>query len=130
MPMLFRPTKIRNNALIVHQNIIFICFRNESIQWWWYTCGLYDRENPSIWGSSQLIERGANADWQHWVENCQLPFLETQRDQIHFFLLIVVTTLVEGILVAELRLIVLVIKWPGRGSPFLKCVVSIWELPK
>ena len=56
--MLFRPTKIRNNALIVHQNIIFICFCNESIQWWWYTCGLYDRENPSIWGSSQLIERG------------------------------------------------------------------------
>ena len=51
---------------------------------------------------SWLRERGTNADWQHWVENCQLPFLETQRDQIHFSLLIVVTTLVEGILVAEL----------------------------
>ena len=63
-------------------------------------------------------ERGTNADWQHWVENCQLPFLETQRDQIHFFLLIVVTTLVEGILVTGLRLIVLDIEWPGRGSPF------------
>ena len=57
--MLFRPTKKRNNALFLHQDIIFICFRNESIQWWWYTCGLYDRENPSIWGSSQLIEREA-----------------------------------------------------------------------
>ena len=31
------------------------------------------------------------------------------------------------------RLIVLVIEfieWPGRGSSFWKCVVSIWELPK
>ena len=36
--------------------------------------------------------------------------LKHKETKIYFFLLIVVTTLVEGILVAELRLIVLVIE--------------------